>query len=132
MIYLASPYTCHEGSAAARWGEKCKRVYVATEFECKMLHAGFVVYNPLRVGHGIWDQVPDDFEWLDYSCEFLERCDILLVLQQDGWSRSAGVQAEIALAKSLGIPVRYANPDGISHAALFRELQAILKGESYE
>jgi hypothetical protein len=34
----------------------------------------------------------------------------LIVLMLDGWEQSRGVNAEIALARELGLPVEYVNP----------------------
>ena len=45
--------------------------------------------------------------WETWCEEFLQQCDKLLVLEIDGWDNSVGVQAEIALAHRLMIPVEY-------------------------
>ena len=45
--------------------------------------------------------------WETWCIEFLRKCDMLLVLMADGWETSVGIQAEIALATELGIPIKY-------------------------
>ena len=129
MIYLASPYTYHEGSPAHRQGRTKDRVSIATNFEVELLNAGLCVYNAIRMGHGIWDAVHEDFDWYDYSDRIVRICDAVVVLQQEGWGRSEGVAAEINLAKTCGIPVRYANPSAVTQFPLIRELRAIEAGE---
>jgi len=56
------------------------------------------------VEHGL----PTDWAfWQHVDREHLERCDEMVVLMLDGWEESAGVQAEIRIARELGKPVRY-------------------------
>ena len=130
MIYLASPYTYHDGSPAHRQGRTQGRVNIATNFEVELLNAGLCVYNAIRMGHGIWDAVHEEFDWYEYSDRIVRICSAVVVLQQEGWRRSHGVAAEINVAKACGIPVRYADPTALLHFPLIRELRAIDAGES--
>jgi hypothetical protein len=42
----------------------------------------------------------------------LAACDSLTVLCISGWQESKGVQAEIAAARKMGLPVRFIDPLG--------------------
>lgn len=54
--------------------------------------------NTARFGGALPDEV-----WLKGDLEILRRCDAVLCTPD--WRRSSGATAEVALAKSLGIPV---------------------------
>ena len=45
--------------------------------------------------------------WREYCEDTLPRCDKMVVVQFEGWDTSIGVDAEIALAKSLNIPIEF-------------------------
>jgi hypothetical protein len=56
------------------------------------------------VPHGL----PTDWAFWQYCArQYLERCDEVVVLMLDGWLESAGVQAEVRIAREFGKPVRY-------------------------
>jgi hypothetical protein len=56
-------------------------------------------------------KLPGDWEyWKQYDETMLSRCDEIWVLCLDGVEDSAGVNAEIALAKELGLDVWYIYP----------------------
>ena len=67
---------------------------------------------------------PDWSFWARQDEAHLRRCNQVLVLPVDGWKESQGVQAEIEIAKWLGIPVSYVQerdvcatlPTGSHHA----------------
>lgn len=66
--------------------------------------------SPLT-NHFSLDQVPElgiDWAfWEGFSTALMAKCELLVVLQMKGTAESTGVQAEIALAQKLGIPVMY-------------------------
>jgi hypothetical protein len=56
--------------------------------------------------------LPDDWKfWSQQDRRLLEACDELWVLTLDGWQQSVGIQAEIAIARELGKPIRYVSPE---------------------
>lgn len=106
MIYLASPYT-HEDKAIE------KRRYVQV---CRaagsLIKQGQHIYSPIAHSRAIAEQsdLPHDYEfWAAYDTDMIHRCDEVVVLMLDGWEQSAGVQAEIKIARVLNKPLRYIN-----------------------
>lgn len=65
-------------------------------------------------GHAIVQQDPErrisGERWYEYGFELLQRCDRLWVLELTGWRESHGVQREIAIATSRGIPLEGIDP----------------------
>jgi hypothetical protein len=111
MIYLASPYT-HVDAAVreSRFDAAC----LATS---TLMRAGLSVYAPIVHSHPLVRYgLPIEWEfWQAHDCEHLQRCDEVMVLTLDGWKTSRGVQAEIALAIELDLPIRYLSPSMISN-----------------
>jgi nucleoside 2-deoxyribosyltransferase len=103
MIYLASPYS-HPDPAVRE-----QRFHAACRAAVAMLHTGRVVFSPIAHSHPLAQHgLPGNWHfWEQYDRAFLERCDEVVVLMLDGWQESVGVQAEIRIARELGMPVRY-------------------------
>jgi len=104
MIYLSIPYAGYE--------------YLSFRVSCavaaKLIEAGNTVVAPIVCGHAIVDQnhLPnyDCNFWLKHDLEMLHHCTQVAVVKLEGWEESVGVQAEIAEAKKLDIPVVYLDP----------------------
>ncbi len=108
-VYLATPYT---GTPA----EQQARFEVVNEVAAKLMRDGFLVFSPISHTHPIAlaGDLPKGWEfWKEYDLTFIEWCDELLVLMQDGWRDSAGVTAERKLAIKMGKPVNYRSPAAI-------------------
>lgn len=106
MIYLASPYSHpDEAIREERFRAVCK---VAAKF---MKH-GHLIFSPIAHTHPIAQHgLPKGWEyWKKYDTEFIRMCEELWVLMLEGWSRSCGVKAEIALAVEMEKPLRYILP----------------------
>jgi len=67
------------------------------------------VFSPVAHSHCIAQHgLPLDWGfWERQDRRLLAACDELWVLQLDGWEHSRGVQAEIAIARAAGKPVRF-------------------------
>lgn len=106
MIYLASPYT-HSDVHVREW-----RFREACRVAAALLRAGVTVFSPIAHSHPIaCFGMPTSWEfWSQVDREYLSRCDVLAVLTLAGWRESVGVQAEIELARKMGIPVVYVAP----------------------
>ena len=106
LIYLASPYSHHD-KQIQEW-----RFQAACQQAALMMQSGKLVFSPIAHTHPIAAfGLPGDWAfWQAYDRAMLERCDELAVLQLDGWEESIGVQAEIAIAKELNLPVRFITP----------------------
>lgn len=104
LIYLACPYM-HKDDQVIE-----DRVDAATKTAGLLIAEGYYIYSPITHSHPISKKVslPGDWAfWEGYDRVFLKACKGLYVLKVDGWEQSIGVQAEIKIAKELGIPVEY-------------------------
>ncbi len=113
MIYLASPYSDPDPLVSkARYEAACDRAAL-------MLSEGLLVYSPVVFGHALAERgLPGDWGyWAEHNRAMLERSSSLVVLALPGWQESEGVRAEVAIARSLGLPVRVEAAEGIRSEA---------------
>ena len=106
MIYLATPYSHPDPSMReARFQAACRAT-------AELMRAGKTVYSPVVHSHPLTKYgLPSDWGfWERHDRRFLEVCDEVAVLMLDGWRESAGVQAEIKIARELGKPVTFREP----------------------
>lgn len=102
-IYLATPYTGTPAERQARF-ERVNKV------AAKLMNDGLLVFSPISHTHPIAlaGDLPKGWEfWKEYNLTFIEWCDELWVLTQNGWLTSTGVTAERKLAIQMGKPVNY-------------------------
>ncbi len=86
-----------------------ERIESVACFCADQMRKGIVVFCPLVHNYGIlkyglpigWDY------WEKFNKVLLARCDKLFVLKLKGWEKSIGLQAEIATARELKIPIEY-------------------------
>lgn len=108
LEYLASPYS--DPSPLVR----SKRAVLAARNAAALIAEGRRIYSPIayylaldRFGLDL----PDTWEfWRPHTEAILPACRNIVVLMIDGWDKSIGVRAEIAMAKRHAIPVYYVNP----------------------
>lgn len=107
MIYLASPYS-HPNPCVRE-----DRFHAACQAAAALIHHGATVFSPIAHSHPIaLHGAPTDWSfWEQNDRVLLEFCDEVVVLTIDGWEESIGVQAEIQIARELGKPVRYLEPN---------------------
>ena len=109
LIYVASPY-----SSPNRAVEETRNIGVAVAMGYLMnLWTDLSFFSPICHTHPIATlcKLPGHWEyWKQYDETMLSRCDEIWVLCLDGVETSKGVNAEIALAKELGLPVWYVYP----------------------
>jgi len=107
LVYLATPYS-HESAFV-----RTHRFHVVNQAAARLTQEGVHVYSPISHTHPIamegdlplgWDY------WEQYDRAILNACCKMIVLRQNGWTESKGVQAEIKIAVELGIPVEYMDP----------------------
>ena len=108
MIYLASPYSHPDPEI------RTYRFHAACSAAARLMRRGHVVFSPIAHGHPLAQHgVPTDWAyWKRQLSVYLGRCDELVVLTIDGWRESIGVSAEILIAQTLSLPVRYLAPAG--------------------
>jgi hypothetical protein len=103
MIYLASPYTHPDPDVRqARFEAACRAA------AC-LIRSGKTVFSPVAHSHAICRYgLPVDWRfWERHDRCYLEACDEVVVLMLDGWEKSVGVEAEVAIARFLGKPVSF-------------------------
>lgn len=104
LVYLACPYT------HIRTSVRVNRFHYVNAAAGALIADGMLVFSPISHSHPITidAQIPSTWAyWEKHDRAMLEACSKLVVLTLDGWKESVGVQAEIAIAKELGIPVEY-------------------------
>lgn len=109
LTYLASPYSDPDP------GVRENRYRAACAVAAVMTARGDLVYSPVAHGHGIAlsGRLPVSWEyWGRLDRRMLSACDSLTVACVAGWRESRGVQAEIAVARGIGLPVRFVDPCG--------------------
>jgi hypothetical protein len=107
LVYLAAPYT-HPSPDIRRL-----RVEAANRHAAELMKEGWVAFSPLSHSHSIAKQteLPTGWEFWRKFCEtYVGLSRAVIVLMLPGWQESTGVTAEIALARSLNIPVEYREP----------------------
>ncbi len=106
-IYLASPYTHPDADV------KEQRYMAAVKAAAKLMSEGRCVFAPIPHSHEIdktfVTPMPLSF-WQMQDMAILRHAEELVVLALPGWEESSGVQWEIDVAMSLGIPVTYMEP----------------------
>lgn len=102
-LYISGPITCRAHDEA---------FYEFEQAEKALRDLGFTPVNPMKANGLNGDG--EHHAWAKYM-----RRDIALLLECDGlymlprWKESRGACLELHIAKSLEIPIVYADPDGI-------------------
>lgn len=104
LVYLAVPYSHPDQTVLL---ERVRKVNAMT---AKLMKEGHSVFSPITQSHYVAVQchMPTDWDfWAKYDRDFISCCHTLFVLMLEGWDKSVGVTAEIAIAKEFGIPIVY-------------------------
>jgi len=104
LVYLAIPYSHPDAEVREHRFREVNRV------AGDLMRRGEHVFSPISHTHPIAlsGDLPKDWEfWQAYGRAMLRACGKLSVLMQDGWQDSVGVQAEIAIAREMGLPVEF-------------------------
>lgn len=99
LIYLASLYSLESTPKIRK--ERYERVQTLM---AEMLIDGFIVFSPISYNHPIAKKFHLSAGWEFWkpidSC-YINKCDSMLILKDEGWERSVGITAEIKIAKKL-------------------------------
>lgn len=109
-VYLASPYS-HADPAV-----RLQRYHDVAKIAGWLMLSHHVVFCPITHSHQIGVALgrPVDHEfWLAQDTPLLVHASNVFVAQLEGWRISRGVAHEIDLAKQIGIPITYIDPEGI-------------------
>lgn len=101
LIYLASPYT-HKDKRVMKL-----RFDQVTAIAAHLVREGHVVFSPITYGHTLceFEDLPVEFEfWNDFCLKFLEKSDLFVRLEFDGWEESKGLKEEVKFCKENKIP----------------------------
>jgi hypothetical protein len=103
VIYLASPYSHPEPCVRE------ERFHAVCQKAAELIREGMIVFCPIAHSHPMTVfGLPVDWDyWEAFDRAYLSVCNELLVLTLPGWEESQGVQAEIAIMRSLGKTVRF-------------------------
>lgn len=108
FLYIASPYSAPDKELMIeRFRDVC-------QYSAECLRKGEVVYSPIAHNHVIAEMftLRTDWPfWRHIDGNMLAASKGLRVLMLPGWEKSVGVQAEIAIALSLELPVEYVKPN---------------------
>ena len=110
MIYLISTYTHPDPSVReARFEAACRAT-------AALIRQGKTVLSPIVHSHPLCRfGLPGDWGfWQGVDLQYLAVCSEVVVLKLDGWQQSQGVQAEIAMARALGKPVSFIEPNDVA------------------
>jgi hypothetical protein len=75
-----------------------------------LIRAGHIVYCPVVQFHPlVKHSLFTDWQFWERIVEqHLSRCDEMVVLMLDGWESSTGVEAELKIARDMGLAIRFA------------------------
>lgn len=109
LIYLAGPFS-HPDPKVMEEREKAH-----CECAVNLKSQGISVYCPIAetvslAKHG--NLAGTSWEvWREHDLNLLRRCDIIYVMQIDGWKQSVGVRGEVKFALKNRIPVGFIDKD---------------------
>lgn len=107
LIYLASPYT-HKDKRVMKL-----RFDQVTAIAAHLVKEGYIVFSPITYGHTLceFEDLPVEFEfWNDFCLKFLEKSDLFVRLEFDGWEESKGLKEEVKFCKENKIPQYFIPP----------------------
>jgi len=93
-----------------------RRFDAACRIAGRLMAAGELVLSPIAHTHpiAVRCELPRGWEFWDrYDRDLLAKADKVIVAMMAGWQESVGVQAEIAIAKQLGLPIEYLAVDDL-------------------
>jgi len=113
LVYLACPYS-HPDQAVRE-----ARFHAANRCASEFMRAGVFIFSPISHTHpiAIAGGLPLSWDfWEPYDRAVLGACGAVYVLMLEGWQESKGVAAEIVIARELGLPVEYLEPESAAGA----------------
>lgn len=103
-VYLATPYSHPDKEIREQRFREVSRV------AGDMMRRGEHVFSPISHTHpiAVAGNLPGEWAyWRTYNTVMMQSCSRLVVLMQAGWRESAGVRAEIDMAREMGLPVEF-------------------------
>lgn len=117
LVYVASPYTHKKQSVMDERAAEITRIWAAILYNFPQLAA----FSPIAASHHVQQYLPANkylpagtgVDWYGIDLAFMIHFDWVLVVQQDGWKESYGVNLEIETAQKHKIPVIYTEPEQV-------------------
>lgn len=109
IIYLASPYS-HPDAAVRE-----ERFETICAVSAKLMGRGVHLYSPIAHTHpiAVRGELPTGWDyWEQFDRKLLAACGELWICMMPGWEQSKGIGGEKAIARELGLPIRYLTPTG--------------------
>ena len=123
LIYVASPFT---PTLSDDESVRESRVRDAGKIAALMIRAGISAIAPIphyeagaRAYHDGPLNPPDGY--YEYDLRILRRCDGVVLIELDGWTRSVGIRKELDEAERLGMPVARLHPADIEPLSRHRQ-----------
>jgi hypothetical protein len=119
LTYVACAYSDDDPAI------RLARFEVANRASGWLMRQGYVCVSPISHTHPIAEccELPRGWDfWRTFDHTYLALSCRIVVLLIDGWRESVGVQAEIAIARAMGIDVEYLSVNG--HEFRFVEMAA--------
>jgi hypothetical protein len=110
LVYLACPYT-HKDPKVREY-----RFHMANKAAAWLTINKKIPFSPITHSHPISavTDLPTTWEfWEGHDRAYLSCSNELCVLTLPGWEKSKGVQAELVIAKEMGIKITYLSPDTV-------------------
>ena len=103
LTYLASPYNDPDPRIKERRYQKI------CQLAANLIKEGYHIFSPISHNCTLIyqdEELKNGWDlWSRYDELLLNQCEQLLVAKMEGWTRSQGVSAEIAMAKALKMPI---------------------------
>lgn len=104
LVYLATPYSSPDAQVMH------DRFMSVNLVAAKLMSQGTHIFSPISHTHPIAlaGDLPRGWEfWRTYDEAIMGCCCKMIVLFLPGWQESKGIQEEMTLAKTLGIPIEF-------------------------
>lgn len=107
MYYFASPYTKHPKGIARAFRNAAKNAALLTDINV-VVFSPIVHFHPMSIEGDL--PARDALYWYKRCRPFMEVCDGLIVLMDESWENSDGVNEEIRYFEDKNFPVIYMKP----------------------
>ena len=108
LAYLGSPYTKYAAGLTAAYVDVAK-------IAARLIKSGLHIYSPITHLHPIaryGGLDPRDVTiWYPHNRQLMDRCDLLIVAQMDGWRESEGLTGEIEYFDGANKPIYDLDPE---------------------
>lgn len=85
------------------------------EVSAELIDMGYDVISPMYIEPAvkISGQAVDWNRWKSYAERLMMMSESVIVIKNPGWDASEGVAGEIDMARSMGLTIKYVDPDNV-------------------